>query len=65
MMNVIKMAFYMLIGIGCTWAHMMGHDVLLNVLFCVWLPVAAWEVSSYISPWFELPKQKGTNGRHR
>ena len=52
----------MLIGIGCTWAHMMGHDVLLNWLFCIWLPFGAYEIVNYISPW---SNQKGTNGRHR
>ena len=41
-MNVIKMAFYMMIGIGCTWSHMMGHDVLLNWLFFIWLPFGAY-----------------------
>ena len=61
-MNVIKMAFYMLIGIGCTWAHMMGHDVLMNWLFCIWIPFGDYEIVDYISPW---RNQKGTNGRHR
>lgn len=61
-MNVIKMAFYMLIGIGCTWSHMMGHDVMMNWLFFIWLPFGAYEIVNYISPW---RNQKGTNGRHR
>lgn len=69
-MKFLKMVLYTGAGALGTWAHLNGHDVLMNIVFVVWLPFAAADLAHVLSPWDESffgpeAKEKDANGGNR
>lgn len=52
-MKLAKVALYTGAGVLGTWAHLNGHDWLMNLAFVVWVPFAAADLASALSPWDE------------
>lgn len=56
-MSFLKEAYYMTCGILMTAFHFQGSQLLMNITFCLWLPVFAWDFAQWLTPYQDVKKR--------